>query len=93
MVSKHAFCLQCLSRNMSIGYNCNFYPQRPFKCEFEGCGKSFIRPYHLKRHSLIHTGQEIFKYTIVYSYTWLFMAPREENSTCEGINPLTPRSD
>ena len=24
MVSKHAFCLQCLSRNMSIGYNCNF---------------------------------------------------------------------
>eukprot|EP00831_Metopus_contortus_P060000 TRINITY_DN5192_c0_g2_i4.p1 TRINITY_DN5192_c0_g2~~TRINITY_DN5192_c0_g2_i4.p1 ORF type:complete len:400 (-),score=26.49 TRINITY_DN5192_c0_g2_i4:208-1407(-) len=32
--------------------------ERPFKCEYEGCGKTFITKGHLKSHSLIHTGEK-----------------------------------
>ncbi|OBS75392.1 hypothetical protein A6R68_14099 [Neotoma lepida] len=33
---------------------------RPFVCDYEGCGKAFIRDYHLSRHVLIHTGEKPF---------------------------------
>ncbi|KAG8511317.1 Transcription factor IIIA, partial [Galemys pyrenaicus] len=33
---------------------------RPFVCNYEGCGKAFVRDYHLSRHSLIHTGEKPF---------------------------------
>ncbi|XP_073750418.1 transcription factor IIIA [Callorhinus ursinus] len=34
--------------------------QRPFVCDHEGCGKAFVRDYHLSRHILIHTGEKLF---------------------------------
>ncbi|KAL4838572.1 hypothetical protein H8958_021632 [Nasalis larvatus] len=34
--------------------------QRPFVCDYEGCGKAFIRDYHLSRHILTHTGEKPF---------------------------------
>ncbi|VFV17842.1 transcription factor iiia-like [Lynx pardinus] len=33
---------------------------RPFVCDREGCGKAFVRDYHLTRHVLIHTGEKPF---------------------------------
>ncbi|ELK18752.1 Transcription factor IIIA [Pteropus alecto] len=35
-------------------------PHRPFVCDYEGCGKAFVRDYHLSRHALIHTGEKPF---------------------------------
>ncbi|XP_004715278.1 transcription factor IIIA [Echinops telfairi] len=37
-----------------------FSPQRPFACEYVGCGKAFIRECHLSRHSLTHTRERPF---------------------------------
>uniref|UniRef100_A0A8C5V2P0 Transcription factor IIIA n=1 Tax=Microcebus murinus TaxID=30608 RepID=A0A8C5V2P0_MICMU len=34
--------------------------QRPFVCDHEGCGKAFVRDYHLSRHILSHTGEKPF---------------------------------
>uniref|UniRef100_A0A287AAC5 Transcription factor IIIA n=1 Tax=Sus scrofa TaxID=9823 RepID=A0A287AAC5_PIG len=33
---------------------------RPFVCDHEGCGKAFVRDYHLSRHALTHTGEKPF---------------------------------
>ncbi|ELK37723.1 Transcription factor IIIA [Myotis davidii] len=33
---------------------------RPFVCDYEGCGKAFVRDYHLSRHALLHTGEKPF---------------------------------
>ncbi len=35
-----------------------FCTQRSFVCQEPGCGKSFIRRYHLKRHSVTHLSEK-----------------------------------
>ena len=34
---------------------------RPFKCGYEGCGKTYIRKYGLRRHFVTHTGASHFR--------------------------------
>lgn len=34
---------------------------RPFKCDYEGCGKAFATGYGLKSHTRVHTGEKPYK--------------------------------
>ena len=34
---------------------------RPFHCEFHGCGKAFATGYGLKSHTRVHTGEKPYK--------------------------------
>ena len=56
--------LSLLSNNIHVVIQTFFFSlQRPYKCKFEGCDKCFFRPYHLKRHAAIHSGEQgSFKY-------------------------------
>lgn len=35
--------------------------QRPYVCQYEGCGKSFTRDFHRARHFLTHSGERPFE--------------------------------
>ena len=47
------------STNMWIMYNAD--ETKPFKCGYEGCGKTYTRKYSLRRHFVKHSGASHFR--------------------------------
>ncbi|KAG7279122.1 hypothetical protein CRUP_004065 [Coryphaenoides rupestris] len=55
--------------------------RRPVQCPHDGCGRSFSRKSHLRRHSLQHTGTKKFKCTFVSCKETFFDADKLKKHT------------